>query len=87
MQGTKVTSASSNEYGAVTVPLTATFPSPVHEALMLDFEKIPELHDVDPNRNVGQFAVDEAIRRCKASSQRKRKKEFMATIDYCRLFC
>ena len=86
MQGTKVTSASSNEYGAVTVPFTATFPSPAHEALTLDSEKIPELHDVDPNRNVGQFAVDEAIRRCKANRRRKRKNAFMAAIDFCQLF-
>jgi hypothetical protein len=92
MQGTKVTSASSNEYGAVTVPWTDTLPSPAQEALMLEREKIPELHDVDPNRNAGHDAVDEAIKRCKASSQRKRKKEesvddFMADIDYCQLFC
>ena len=61
MQGTNVTSASeSKEDGAVMLPEIAKLPSSVHDALMLDAEKIPELQNVDPKSKPGQEANDGA---------------------------
>ncbi len=42
------------------LPVIATLPSSVHEALMVDAEKIPELQDVDPKSKPGQEPKDGA---------------------------
>lgn len=82
MHGTNVTlDFLLKEDAAVKLPVIATLPSSVQEALMLDAEKNSELQDVAPNSKPGQAAKD-GTASVKTRSQRKIDidDEFMADV-------
>lgn len=71
MHGTNVTlDFLLKEDAAVKLPVIATLPSSVHEALILDAEKNSELQDVAPKSNPGHAAKD-GTTSVKTRSQRK----------------